>query len=65
MHLLISAKEVHTVTFHVNVASLEEGLEEANSLLEEGYEEGELEYSHTLGRDQWIVVDEDTLEHLQ
>lgn len=65
MRLEVSIKEVHTVTVHLEADSLEEALSLANDIIEEGYDALDLEYSHTLDKDQWTVMDKDTLDYLQ
>lgn len=51
----VGIREVHVVTVSVEAKSEEEALKKAGSILEEGLDEIDQEYSHTLDPDTWSV----------
>ena len=59
----VSIPEVHMsyITLEVYDDTSDEGIKElANSLLESGGYQDNLEYSHTMDMDMWDVTDEDS-----
>ena len=51
----VIVKEVHTRTITVKADSKEEAIEKANNIIEEGEDDINLEYSHTLDTDEWDI----------
>jgi cytidylate kinase len=53
----VNVKEVWCRTFRVIAENEEQAKEKANTLIEEGQEEEQLGYSHTLDMDDWGTYD--------
>jgi len=58
----VKAYEVHSVLVEVDAASIEEAIDKANYLLEEGYYESgeyidEPKYAYTLDPDEWDITE--------
>jgi len=52
---MVTVKEVYTREIEVEAESKEEAIEKANDVIEEGEDEINLEYSHTLDTDEWTA----------
>lgn len=51
----VIVKEVHTRTIEVEAETATEAIEKANNVIEEGENEINLEYSHTMDCSDWDV----------